>query len=115
MGAAVYDAAYHAAYYAANRDRKMELSAARRVALRREVIEAYGGVCTCCGEDIDRFLTIDHTNDDGAEHRLSLTSSQQLWLQIRREGFPDRYRIQCFNCNCGRALNGGVCPHETKG
>ena len=26
---------------------------------------------------------------------------------------PDTIQILCFNCNCGRARNGGICPHET--
>lgn len=24
----------------------------------------------------------------------------------------DRYQLLCFNCNCGRHRNGGVCPHK---
>lgn len=26
-------------------------------------------------------------------------------------GFPDELQLLCFNCNCGRQRNGGVCPH----
>jgi hypothetical protein len=22
--------------------------------------------------------------------------------------------VLCYNCNCGRARNGGVCPHQQK-
>jgi hypothetical protein len=31
----------------------------------------------------------------------------------QRDRFPnDVLRLLCFNCNCGRAKNGGICPHE---
>jgi hypothetical protein len=33
-------------------------------------------------------------------------------LKIIRENYPPEYQVLCFNCNCGRALNGGRCPHE---
>ena len=37
--------------------------------LRADAIEAYGSKCSCCGESESRFLTFDHINNDGAEHR----------------------------------------------
>lgn len=35
-------------------------------------------------------------------------------LAIITAGFPPEYQIQCFNCNLGRARNGGVCPHQAR-
>jgi hypothetical protein len=29
-----------------------------------------------------------------------------------KNNFPRGYRILCYNCNCGRALNNGICPHK---
>jgi hypothetical protein len=33
-------------------------------------------------------------------------------LLARREGYPDKYRVLCFNCNSGAGANGGICPHK---
>ena len=35
----------------------------------RRVLDHYGRACSCCGETEPAFLTIDHVNNDGAEHR----------------------------------------------
>lgn len=83
---------------------------------RRDVMAAYGGACACCGETTDQFLTIDHVNDDGVSDRRAIGGgSNRMWFEIRRRGYPDRYRILCWNCNLGRARNGGVCPHVQAG
>lgn len=80
---------------------------------RDQIVDAYGGACSCCGETTPEFLTIDHVNGDGRQHRLALgTSNRRIMLEIIARGFPPEFRIQCYNCNCGRARNGGVCPHQ---
>lgn len=77
-----------------------------------KVIDGYGGACTCCGETNRLFLTIDHVDGKGAEHRRSLGyGNRRLLLQIIAADFPPRFTILCFNCNSGRARNGGTCPH----
>lgn len=78
---------------------------------KAKVIALYGGKCACphCNENRLGFLTIDHPNNDGAKHRREGGDKMYRWL--RRNGFPDGFRVLCFNCNCGRAFNGGVCPH----
>lgn len=82
----------------------------RRKELWKEVLEAYGPRCACCSETNPLFLTVDHINNDG---HLEKQATPNLLYHIRKLNFPkDRYRIMCFNCNCGRARNGGICPHE---
>jgi len=88
-----------------------------RLKLRRETLEAYGGVCQCCGEDDERFLTLDHVNNDGATEREQLGIKRggdtiALFRRLRTAGWPEGYQVLCWNCNCGRHLNGGVCPHQ---
>jgi hypothetical protein len=80
--------------------------------IRKEVFEAYGGpVCACCGETIERFLTVDHINNDGAAHRRSIRKNTiNKWL--RDNDFPPGFQVLCFNCNMGKYHNGGVCPHN---
>lgn len=94
-----------------------------RVKLKREVIDAYGGHCACCGETELVFLTIDHIDDNGAEHRRELAAAcgadGSKWGQagaptyrwLRDNDFPPGFQVLCANCNCGKQWNGGVCPH----
>lgn len=86
----------------------------RREAVRHEVYMAYGGYnCACCGETERTFLSIDHVNNDGAEHRRScrLNSGEQLYRWLKRNGFPSGFQILCMNCQWGKRNNKGVCPH----
>ena len=78
--------------------------------LRALVIEAYGGICACCGNASKKFLTIDHVNNNGAAERRTVTNN--VCLRLKRLNFPPEYRLLCFNCNCGRALNDGICPGD---
>lgn len=83
-------------------------STAPLIDYKKAVIDAYGGVCECCGEKDPRLLTIDHINNDGAGDR-----NNDLWSRLRSLGYPkDRYRLLCWNCNSGRSANGGTCPHK---
>ena len=80
--------------------------------LKDEVFSAYGGYsCNCCKETIKQFLTIDHENNDGAEHR-KLLGRKNCYRWLKENGFPKGFQVLCFNCNSGRQLNGGICPHK---
>lgn len=83
--------------------------------LRAKILAAYGPHCSCCGETEVLFLTIDHVNNDGKQHRVKHGNQANLYRSIVRAGFPSDYRILCFNCNSGRQLNGGRCPHKGGG
>lgn len=78
----------------------------------REAIQAYGGFCACCGETEMSFLQIDHINNDGAEHRKSI-SGVPLGPWLKRRGYPEGFQVLCVNCNFAKHTNGGVCPHQT--
>jgi hypothetical protein len=84
--------------------------------LKRESLSVYGGVCACCGESDVRFLTIDHINGGGNQHRREINKSGKggrdfrHWL--KRNGFPPGFQVLCWNCNVARHFNGGVCPHQ---
>ena len=97
----------------------------KRKAIRgQEVVKAqiyamYGDVCACCGESEKMFLTVDHINNDGARQKRSLNLGRsnfssykfQSWLiNKKRPGI----QILCFNCNCGKHRNKGICPHEDR-
>ena len=82
--------------------------------VRDEVYAAYGGYkCACCGETEKLFLSIDHINNDGAEHRRThkLKTGEQLHRWLRRNNFPSGFQVLCMNCQWGKR-DGGVCPHQ---
>lgn len=84
-----------------------------RVALRDEVLSAYGRECACCSESIERFLTIDHINNDGASHRREIgQGGLSFYTWLKRNNFPEGFQTLCQNCNTGRYQNGGICPHK---
>lgn len=94
-----------------NPDRYRELKREKRRELRRLVIEKYGGKCVCCGETEPKFLTLDHVNNDGAAHRRVIRKANIHYWIIKND-YPDNIQIMCWNCNSGRALNNGICPHK---
>ena len=92
---------------------RQEQGRKRQVKLKRLVMETYGGVrCACpgCGVVDLRFLTIDHINGGGNKHAKEHGGHLHRWLL--NHDFPPGYQVLCFNCNMGRAINGGVCPHS---
>lgn len=96
--------------------RCLDTSARHRQRIRDEVFEAYGGyTCVCCGEIEPLFLTLDHIHGGGNKERLQKGGGGMQTLQrLRRENFPEGFQVLCRNCNWGRHVNGGVCPHQNK-
>lgn len=84
---------------------------------RKIVINHYSNgtnKCSCCGESIFEFLTIDHINNDGSEHRKEIGGGGHTLIDwIIKNNYPQGFNISCFNCNSGRAYNNGICPHIT--
>jgi hypothetical protein len=95
--------------------RRMERQAKAYRQLRREVLDAYGNSCACCGEPIPEFLTVDHVNNDGAEHRRQIGArSLHLYKWLKANAFPKTgFQLLCFNCNCSKGFN-GECPHKRR-
>lgn len=82
---------------------------------KAEVMAAYGGACTCCGEDNLDFLTIDHVNGDGGPERENHGGGSTFYAWLRARGYPDRdrYQVLCFNCNCAKGAK-RECPCRTR-
>lgn len=81
-------------------------------ALRREVLDHYGGACACCGETELAFLSLDHKNGGGTKHRQELgLRGAAIWAWVKREGYPDMFQVLCHNCNQAKGYY-GACPHE---
>ncbi len=80
--------------------------------LRDAVFNAYGGYkCTCCGEKQQAFLTIDHVNNNGCEHRRQIGQSN-CYRWLKQNDYPSGFQVLCMNCQWGRKNCGGVCPHQ---
>jgi hypothetical protein len=73
----------------------------------------YGSKCNCCGECDTRFLTLDHVQNDGFEQRKEM-SQRQIISDAINSFNPSKYQILCYNCNCAKNANGGICPHKDK-
>jgi hypothetical protein len=88
--------------------------------LKIECFEHYGGViCVCCKETEICFLSLDHENNDGSERRRLDSGRQKgkggnfFYRWLKKNGYPDMgLRVLCHNCNHGRFINGGICPHQ---
>jgi len=76
------------------------------------IIEHYGGKCSCCGISNIDFLTLDHIDGGGKAHLREAGNTHALYRQIVRDGYPTCYRLLCWNCNSGRSINSGQCPHN---
>ncbi len=97
-------------YYIKNRSAVRARYQRYKWKLKLQVINAYGGKCSCCPENEPKFLTIEHINKDGKAHRAAVGN---VYIDIRNRGFPPEYTIHCFNCNIAKSLF-GVCPHQLK-
>lgn len=74
----------------------------------------YGGKCVCCSETEPAFLTVDHVNGSGNAHRQTVRGDDfYKWLDSN--SVSEEYVLMCFNCNTGRWVNGGTCPHRAVG
>lgn len=77
-------------------------------------MQHYGGVwCHCCDEQDIHFLTIDHINGGGREHRRQIGNGGTIYAWLKKHGYPVGYQVLCYNCNCAKGFY-GECPHETK-
>lgn len=97
--------------------RKFESDKSKKLAaiLKDQVFMAYGGwKCACCSETEKAFLTIDHMLNDGYKLRNNGTHghSTMFYRWLKKSGYPKDFQVLCMNCNFGKRMNNGVCPHQ---
>jgi hypothetical protein len=100
--------------WAGKHEEEMKIYARERARrIRLEVLQHYGGnppICACCGENIIQFLALDHHG--AIKQKGRLRAGTGLFEFLRRNNFPEGYRVLCHNCN--QAIGSyGVCPHQT--
>lgn len=105
-------------------NRNIEKEEMENTAIKLECFKIYSEnkiFCACCGETNYSFLTLDHTNNDGYLEKRVGTKKRlggiQLYKCLKRRGFPnkEKFQVLCWNCNCGKDMNGGICPHKEIG
>jgi hypothetical protein len=99
--------------YPEKRAARLAVSQRLFMALRRTALVRYSGDpphCTCCGEKELVFLAIDHIGGGGGQHRKTMNAST-IYTWLKREGYPDGFRVLCHNCNMATRWN-RPCPHE---
>lgn len=78
------------------------------------VLDHYGRYCACCKESTEFFLSVDHVNNDGYLDKDSngrRVNGGRLYRKIVVADYPETYQILCMNCNYGKMMNNGICPH----
>jgi len=78
-------------------------------ALRKLVVDKYGGKCVCCGESNIEFLCMDHIG--GKKNHPLADMPGNKYSKIIKLGYPDSLRLLCHNCNMSLAFY-GYCPHD---
>jgi hypothetical protein len=84
---------------------RKEVQQRYREKVRRDTIEAYGGMCDVCGSIKD--LEVDHENGLGNHHRDSIfhqghrsPGGWNFYLWLKKNGYPKKgYRLLCKKCH----------------
>lgn len=68
-----------------------------QINLKLRAYQQYGNSCKNCGCNKLNFLTIDHINNDGAQHRKKIYN---IYSWLKTNNYPtNNFQILCFNCN----------------
>lgn len=89
-----------------NRSRELKLMALQHYC-RAEIPYCQ---CPYCDVDYIEFLSIDHINGCGNEHRRQDPSSVRIYRWLYKHGYPEGFRVLCMNCNFALG-HFGYCPH----
>lgn len=104
---------YHDLYYETVGGKRVTRRGALRRIFKYMAFDAYGWECACCGETDPRFLTIDHPNNDGAEFRRQYSKEGKDAYRVYKSlGYPPGLQTLCWQCNMGKSVNHGICPHK---
>ena len=69
--------------------------------------------CQCCGEKELVFLTLDHINNDGNEHRTTIgVGGLHLYRWAEKNNYPRTLQVLCRNCNWAKHVL-GKCVHQS--
>jgi len=97
-----------------NLEKSKILSRRSQQKVRLLILKAYGNKCVCCGEREEKFLHLDHVNNDGVKHRKknNLHGGSALYYYAKRNNYPKNLQLLCANCNLAKG-HYGKCPHKS--
>jgi len=106
-----------AEYVEKNKEYISSRSKKYRDKLKAKAFCRYGGyVCACCGETEEAFLAIDHINGGDTQHRKEIAKQgfggNGIYYWLRKNNYPKGFQVLCHNCNWGKYVNNGICPHK---
>lgn len=78
--------------------------------IKINIYNLLGNKCNCCGEKEINFLQIDHINNDGFKERHINKHIVQYFEHIKNN--RSNFQLLCANCNWGKKMNNGICPHK---
>jgi hypothetical protein len=102
-----------AEYYITHREEAKEKNKQRRILLRLDVFGHYGGKCAFCGDANPNHLSVDHINNNGAEHRRSMGDAKSRFYRwLKENNYPEGYQLLCFTHNFEKGHYGTMTPME---
>jgi hypothetical protein len=109
-------------WYLRNRHHISDYQSQRVAKLKLDTLTHYGkaGLLLCCWEgctcdDID-MLTLDHIENNGAEHRKAgFPKGSQGFARLKNAGYPEGYQTLCWNHQWKKEIARlRQCRHEGK-
>jgi len=104
---------YNKAYYAKNQESQKEKAKQLARSIRLEVLAHYGGKCLFCGDKNTNHLSIDHIDNNGAEHRKTFNlEGGKIYRWLRKNNYPSGFQILCHNHNFEKGHYGTMTKAE---
>jgi hypothetical protein len=96
------------------KERQSVLDYERRWRGKVAVITAYGGCCAVCGISNIQYLTIDHIDNNGAEHRRKVMGDPKqagwnFYRWLMNNNYPDGFQVLCYNHNASKENHPKIC------
>jgi hypothetical protein len=109
---------YHRAYHRRNRKWLCQKAVLYRRQRKLLVLKHYSKGkkprCRCCKVTTLAFLTLDHIKGRGNKDREKFGEGATFYQALIRRRFPKGFQVLCGNCQMGKLIHHGFCPHHPK-
>jgi hypothetical protein len=110
-----YKSEYHKRWKQEHPERTKQMARKDHIRLKKEILTHYSlekvPKCACCGEMNIEFLSIDHIYGGGKKHYEEIGGLGSLYGWLKRNNYPEGFRVLCMNCNFSLG-HFGYCPHQ---